>query len=385
MKIVANHQYQKIANSCLLLRELMKGRKTRAELAKKLGLQPSTVTYSTARLIEAGLVREEENAAKDGQGRKAILLGLDPAYGNVVGVDLLVGLYRIVIRNIAGEVLMKEECAYDESVTAGKGTRERFVQLVGCVRKKAEAFSPICGMCIAVAGIVGEDFHSIINTWTHVLHHEDFSAFLSSFPYPVWFENDANCAAQKHLFEDKKNHDSFLYTLIHYYQKKNVPAQVPTVGIGLGLVIDGTLYRGWHNKAGEFRSYLYDDSARPGQLRMTNDELIALGSDRKVQRRFMMELLRNLLAVQAIFDPRVLYIGGDIVSEEGIRDILDSTFPFLGEGESRISVVENATWDVSEGACTFVLDLLFHVPRVGEQSQGIGQWKAIFSNQEDEL
>jgi len=217
------------------------------------------------------------------------------------------------------------------------------------------------------------------------LHHEDFSTLLSSFPYPVWFENDANCAAQKYLFQDAKSHDSFLYTLVHYYQKKNVPEQVPTVGIGLGLAIDGALYRGWNDKAGEFRSYLYDDQTRPGQLHMTNDELIALGSDKDVQKRFMMELLRNLLAARAIFDPRVLYIGGDIVTKAGIKEILDDTFPFLGEEEHCISVVENATWDVSEGACIFVLDALFHVPRVGEQSQGIGQWKTIFSNQEDAL
>jgi DNA-binding transcriptional ArsR family regulator len=385
MKIVANHQYQKIANSCLIIGELMKGRKTRAELAKKLGLQPSTVTYSTARMIEAGLVREEENAEKDGQGRKAVLLGLNPNYGYIVGIELLVGLYRIVVRDISGTVLLKEECRYDESVTAGKGTRERFVQLVECARKKAEAFSPIRGMCIAIAGIVGKDFHSIINTWTHVLHHEDFSTLLSSFPYPVWFENDANCAAQKYLFQDAKSHDSFLYTLVHYYQKKNVPEQVPTVGIGLGLAIDGTLYRGWNDKAGEFRSYLYDDQTRPGQLHMTNDELIALGSDKDVQKRFMMELLRNLLAARAIFDPRVLYIGGDIVTKDGIDEILHDTFPFLKEEEHCISVVENATWDVSEGACIFVLDALFHVPRVGEQSQSIGQWKTIFANQEENV
>ena len=57
-KIVGNSQYQKIANALLIIQLLCKGPNTRVAIARELGLQPSTVTYSINRLIETGLVRE---------------------------------------------------------------------------------------------------------------------------------------------------------------------------------------------------------------------------------------------------------------------------------------------------------------------------------------
>ena len=43
---VGNSQYQKIANTCLILNLLRKGARSRIEIADTLGRQASTVTYA---------------------------------------------------------------------------------------------------------------------------------------------------------------------------------------------------------------------------------------------------------------------------------------------------------------------------------------------------
>ncbi|MFA6890964.1 MAG: ROK family transcriptional regulator [Sphaerochaetaceae bacterium] len=382
MSLVANNQYQKIANSCLIIRELIRGRKSRIGLAHLLGLQPSTVTYSTARLIESGLIREEEASSGGKSGRKGILLGLNPDYGRVCGIELLVGYYRIVTCDISGSIISHGTYVYDDTITAPLGTKERFIQLLACTRRQMEILTqgyPIRGVCIAIAGIISHDFHTIIDSWTHGLHGDDFAEHLLSCPYPVWFENDANCAAQKALFKDKFTNDSFLYSLVHYYKKETIPSNVPAVGIGMGVVIDGSLYRGWTNRAGEFRSVLYSGSSFNGQLALTNENLIALETDEHLQRAFMKELLSNLFSAEAIINPRTIFLGGDLVKKALVERVLQTEFPSMGtyvqEEESLFHIVDDATWDVSHGACITVLSSMFHIPHVGEQNLMAWEWK----------
>lgn len=380
MRLVANSRYQKIANSCLIVKELTKGRKSRAELAQKLGLQPSTVTYSTARLIEAGLLREEENAVSDGSGRKGILLGLDPGYGLVCGVELLAGYFRIVLADISGLVYQNGVFNYDLSlVDAEKGTGERFIQLLENVRRKIEELRgkyPVRGACIAIAGIVSRDYYTIINSWTHGLKDVNFKAVLSRFSYPVWFENDANAAAQKYLFNEKISSDSFFYVLVHYYRQTSIPENVPTVGIGIGIVIEGELYRGWTNRAGEFRSTFYSGSGVAGQLSLSNSQLILLEKDGNVQDIFIKELMGNLLSVEAVLNPRIIYIGGDIIKPDLVEKAMDFYFPDSDKGNNLcVSVVEDVLWDVSYGACMLVLDAMFRIPKIGEQIPNNWDWK----------
>ena len=383
MKLVANSKYQKLANSSLIIKEIMKAPISRVALANKLGLQPSTVTYSTARLIEIGLVKEVASDSIDGKkGRKSILLGLDPNYGVVCGVELLVASYRVIVSNVAGVIIANESFVYDDSVNAEKGTRERFVQILSCIRNKLEESRGslrICGACLAIAGIVSQNGQKIIDSWTHGLSCEDFSKELAEYDYPIFFENDANCAAQKYLLGNKYNFDSYLYVLVHYYKPELIPKSVPSVGIGMGVVIDGSLYRGWTNRAGEFRSVFFSRNTQIGQLSLSNDELIALGQDRETQKIFTKEVLSNLFSAEAILNPRVIYLCGDLISKEVVDEVIEEDFAslkneFLKTEVDCLQVVEDYTWDVSYGACSLVLDYMFQVPKLGDNQLG-APWK----------
>ena len=379
-KLVANNEYQRIANSRLILRELLRGKRSRVQLARDLGLQPSTVTYSTARLIEAGIVKEDaEPARSEGTGRRGILLGLDPNYGVVAGVELLSGQYRLVICDITGAEMVRETCMYDESATAPKGTRSRFLQLLACVDshlRETCGSRPIRGLCIAVPGIVSKGGCRIEDSWTHGLVSEDFTDELAAFPYPVWFENDANSAAVKYTFANVRENDCFLYALVHFHEKKNIPERIPSVGIGMGIVLNGALFRGYSDRAGEFRSFLYDDVVSPGQLHMSNENLNAMVSDRAKHKVFLAELLRNLLSIEAVINPRIIYLGGELVDGDLVSEVMRESFSSSGRRRSAaggpiIETLEDPTWDVSQGACVCVLDRMFCIPRVGDRRDEI--------------
>lgn len=87
----------------------------------------------------------------------------------------------------------------------------------------------------------------------------------------------------------------------------------------MGVVIDGSLYRGWTNRAGEFRSVLYSGSSFNGQLALTNENLIALETDEHLQKAFMKELLSNLFSAEAIINPRTIFLGGDLVKKHWLN------------------------------------------------------------------
>jgi predicted NBD/HSP70 family sugar kinase len=147
----------------------------------------------------------------------------------------------------------------------------------------------------------------------------------------------------------------------------------------MGVVIDGSLYRGWTNRAGEFRSVLYSGSSFNGQLALTNENLIALETDEHLQRAFMKELLSNLFSAEAIINPRTIFLGGDLVKKALVDRVLKTEFPsmetYVQEEESLFHIVDDATWDVSHGACITVLSSMFHIPHVGEQNLMAWEWK----------
>ena len=63
------------------------GRSTRPELSAATGLSAATVTNVTRELIDEGVVIETGLAGSDG-GRPRMVLGMNPGYGYVIGVDI---------------------------------------------------------------------------------------------------------------------------------------------------------------------------------------------------------------------------------------------------------------------------------------------------------
>ncbi|NCB01262.1 MAG: ROK family transcriptional regulator [Spirochaetia bacterium] len=370
MKVVGNSQYQKIANSFLILRLLRGGTSTRVEIARKLGLQPSTVTYSVNRLLESGLVRESNHEAlhtdskPSNQGRKAVQIELNVDYGRVIGLELLADYCWCSILDLRGNVLFSQRLEY-LSHTENLPPKKRFeLQLERVINKMVNLCNgiPVLGVGIALPGIVEANGQIVRDCWTHELKECDFSQFLKDrFAFPVVFENDANCCVQKYLWNGAdERQTNFIYLLAREYPHELVPKGVPPFGIGLGLVFEGKLYRGSHSMAGEFISAFMDMYSQTGQLQSSVENMLVLQLDSALRQKMLKELLYNLRSIVSILDPQTVYLGGFFT------DYMDEATNILNEDLLKKVIFVNAHSDASEGAAENLLNLLFRIPQVGE-------------------
>lgn len=391
MKVVGNSRFQKVANAFLILRILRKGPLSRVVIAKELGLQPSTVTYSINRLFEAGIVQEcslavssESNTGKaqkstSTQGRKAIMLELNRDFGWVIGLELLADYCWACIMDVTGTVLVSTKVEYVDWI--GDTAQQRFESLVSYMVDLMVSQCkdiPILGVGIAVPGIVSPNGHLVEECWTHDLRSCDFSDFLEKkFPFPVIIENDANCCVQKYLWNESENPcESFMYLLVRKYPKERLPQEVPAFGIGLGLVFNGILYRGAYSRSGEFKSALLSHPGVNDQLSVSKDELARLDQDDDVKKRVLNELLANLASAVSILDPRTVYLGGYLAQEQLlVRSLLEDRDSSI----IKRVIFADAHADTAEGAAKNLLDILFRIPQVGEADSDSWRWEHILT------
>lgn len=366
---VGNSQYQKIANTCLILNLLRKGPMSRIEISDTLGLQASTVTYSTQRLIEQGVINECGVLESSGKGRKQKALSLNLDRGLVAGIELLVGFYRLSLLDILGRVRLKIELSYTVSYYE-KGPELYKMRLSEALEKAEALASPLSllGVCIAIPGVVYPDPFTVEDCWTHGLKNASFASFLSKYPYPVFLENDANCSALRFLLEGNP-FDDFIYILFRKHDAVDLPSNVPLIGIGSGLVISGKLYKGAHGRAGEFASNMIDEIGH--QVSLSNADLSALESNKEAVKSLIREVFSNYLSSSCLIDPSCIYIGGFLADDPFrsiLQEIVDNEYksrfgallPY-----TRLQISENSSYDPSMGAACYILDWLFRVPQVG--------------------
>ncbi|MGH4038207.1 MAG: ROK family protein [Sphaerochaeta sp.] len=375
---MANGKYQRDLNNFLILQTLSEKHLSRMELANELNLQPSTVTYAITRLRKAGLIKDFGGDVNQGMGRKRTFLGLDGSYGCVFGIELLVDHFSASIADITGKVLFECSRSYYSCITEMPYlTVERFEKILEVIltllEEKAKDLNVISA-CIAIAGTVDSTGKKILYSWTHGLKNYDGSKFFNNYKFPIFFENDANCAAFSHM--DGKR-DSFLYTLVQQYDKDSRPEGIPPIGVGMGLVIDGELRRGFNNKAGEFNSIMYRGDATDKQLALTNSELLQLDENEDLLKKFLIELFGNLFFVESLIDPRIIYLGGSLSKWKHLsKYILDKEFKnsrYQGERNTFV-FVDNPKDDVRTGAWQLLLYHLFKLPKVDSSNSG---WESL--------
>src|SRR4051812_33015780 len=96
------------------------GRLSRADLARVMGLSPTTITAVVADLLDRGLVVEEESGptAGAGRGRPPVLLRLDPSAGGALGIDFGHSHLRVAVADLSRTVLAERATVLDVDTAA---------------------------------------------------------------------------------------------------------------------------------------------------------------------------------------------------------------------------------------------------------------------------
>jgi predicted NBD/HSP70 family sugar kinase len=213
---------------------------SRAQLARVTGLSKPTVSQALAGLEDAGLVRAMGQSISSRGGRVAILYEPDPGAGYVVGVDVGRGWVRAAVANLAGHIIARKDKPNEAQNATG------LVALISSLSRNvvAEAglsWSQVVHAVIGTPGVFDEQskrvlFASNLPEWGR---HGLVTELQAAFGLSLSLENDANLAALgERSFGWGSTASTFVYITIG-------------TGVGMGIVINGALYRGARGAAGE--------------------------------------------------------------------------------------------------------------------------------------
>jgi len=242
MMKAANRDFTRAVNQFNILNSIREdGPISRVEIAKKTGQSRASVTNITALMIEQGLIREAKNSSAPTRGRRRIMLSLNPEAAYVVGVKISAFQVSFAVVDFVGNVkssLITPCMVSERSEEMVADIIEDGVRI--CVKDAKLNMKDISGVGLAVSGFVD----TVAGTchWTPLKTGRSHIRSLVSkrLNQDVYIENDANSvtvAAQ--WFGEGKGVEDFLVVTVEH-------------GIGMGIVIDGKLYRGTGGIGGEF-------------------------------------------------------------------------------------------------------------------------------------
>ena len=213
---------------------------SRTDISKSTELNIVTVSNYVNHYIKKGLVIEGELDESTG-GRKPVLVELNPKAGYIVGVGLnmlsMVGILVDLEINVLKEMKRERVPENSESVI------QKMVDLAEEIINQSDIDkSKIAGVGVGVPGIIDERGRTI--RWPQSLGDKDVSICLSikdtfekRLNIPTIVENDANAAV---LGEKWLGLDREVRHMIYMFS-----------GVGVGVLINGEIYRGANGAAGE--------------------------------------------------------------------------------------------------------------------------------------
>jgi predicted NBD/HSP70 family sugar kinase len=326
------------------------GPATRPQVAKDTGLSKPTVGQALLDLERRQLVREIGRTST-GPGRSAVVYEENPAAGHVLGVDIGRERIRLEVADLAGTVVSRMD----------ERNRCRSARsLVLMVRELADHTVAAAGISFGevVTKVVGSP--GVPDPRTGALHHASnlpgwgrrglLEELGSALGPGLVVENDANLAAVGELTAGAaRGVDTFVCITVG-------------TGIGMGIVVNGQLFRGAHGAAGEVGFLPYGwppKDATPPERGMLEDEVSGHSVVQKAHMKGLearsakevFELARDgdeiaiqavteeacqlafvVGAVAAVIDPELVVLGGGIGSNtdllaEPLEAALRSTTP----------------------------------------------------------
>ncbi len=231
-------QMRGINRSAILELVRKQGPIARTMIAKQLGVSLPTVMRIVDKLIEEGFVRPQGETEWSG-GRRRPLLEFNADENVVLGVDMGGTKLYGAISEIGGHVI--EEVEMERDGASGEACYDLLMKLIDDLLARPG----LQGRCVRGIGVgaPGITHHRDgIVKWAYALNWKDFplkARLNERYKLPITVDNDVNLAALGELW---------------FGAGQNVQNMILITmgsGIGAGIIIDGTLYRGSSEASGE--------------------------------------------------------------------------------------------------------------------------------------
>ncbi len=338
---------------------------SRIDIAKALDVNKSTVSNIVAELMDAGIIVEDSVGEAGNQGgRKPINLRINSSFGCVVGLELRPESYTAIGTDLQGMILFVKTESMEIS---GSNLPSVFSEILQRIEHECRRVNrPLVGIGTGIAGPL-DPYRQIIkySIPMHITSSYDFYDQVSRhLPIPVFLENDANCGAWGELaFHRHRDMQNFIFTLVEFRTIDQDRRVHEKTSVGLGIVINGSVYYGRDYTAGEFRS-VFRGEEHHGQFSFTAEEAQRLEQDPELMDRFIRELSKNLAMVINTFNISQIFLGGHIVSYQSkvqkiLREEIRANWPYPDPWSCEILFSSLNDKAVAYGAAGMVLDRLF--------------------------
>ena len=214
---------------------------SRIDIARTTGLSQALMTGLTADLIKEGLILEKKSGKYEG-GRRPMLLALNPEGAFVVGVNLSICKLSVVIVNFEGTVVASSAQPLEPIHHSVSEIADRVAGAVqACIWEANFAKEQISGVGIGIPGLVDPDSGDIRFLPNYGWENVNLKKLVQDkLNHPCYIDNSSNTLAlAEQWFGEGRGVDNFLVVTIEN-------------GVGLGAVINGSIYRGQEGIAGEF-------------------------------------------------------------------------------------------------------------------------------------
>lgn len=364
---------------------------SRTDLARRSGLPAATITRIAHDFVEAGLALEITSEASSG-GRRPVLLSINPSAGYVVGFKLRADNLIIAICDLNCAVVYTHERPLDPNISPEYVIEAIVIALQGSLQAASILPERVLGVGIGLAGIIdssrGICHYSSLLGWQDV---ELGPTLAAKIDLPVLIDNDVNALALgERYFGICRDINNFLLVTIGQ-------------GVGLGIVVNGEIYRGSHGGAGELGHTTVDSSAtalpcncgKHGCLEaIASDEAIVNTGMAEQREKYCLEDAMHILIMRAhegdtiaqaafsragqalgvaianlvnVFDPDLILLSGEgLRAGDLLLEPLKATAPLhiFGSAPSPIKIrqlsVENVHW--ARGAASLVLRKMLQPP-----------------------
>lgn len=284
-----------------LVRRALKARKqaTKQEIARETGLSTVTVNTVLQKLTETHEVYEIGLVASSG-GRPAQQFGFNENHAHVLGLftheEQGKDIAHVRVANLFGE------CVYEQDVELNEITLYSFE---GLIDRAIEAYPTIGAIGLGLPG-VAINGQMILCDYTGLVGAPLSDYYQGRTGRPVLVENDVNAAVMGYC--KQQNIETEAAVVYLYFPKKYPP--------GAGIYVNGRVYRGHSNFAGEVTSLpigidwhdpaLYDTPARLHDA-----------------------IARLLASIGALLNPHTVVIYGSFLTAASLEDIRQNSAHWL--------------------------------------------------------
>lgn len=233
-----NHHVVKKGNKSLVLDKIKNNSPiSRAAVANQTGLNKGTVSSLVSELLEDHLIYESGPGESSG-GRRPVMLLFNNSAGYSIGIDLGVNYLLGVLTDLDGNIFQEKVMTF-KNLSYNEIEEQLFNTIDSLISSVPPSPHGIVGIGVGVPGIVdnsGEVLLAPNLNWTNVNLK---SILQKKYNLPVIIENEANAGAYgEKKFGAGKEFENIIYVSAG-------------IGIGVGLILNGSLYKGSNGFSGE--------------------------------------------------------------------------------------------------------------------------------------